>query len=619
MSDRKKLLYAIFAILLPVTVAHAGDVVLNELDPRAGTVKEIARGKMKHEPAFVVTPGDLFLIDACGDVVGLREDRYGDRTLGEPVISDDPALKELLAVDHTGAWGMGRTGTLYQFAFNSHDSRRGSEVRTFNDEPIPEARVFIHGDQEKPMFIDDRGNLVEIRTSGTSISGLRRVEGVSGLTDVSGGIRTSFFKSGKLIPVLLLVKNDGSAVSVDLADDSNKLMSRQGPQPFAGDFAGTVLMFRAGEDDQTLVRITDSGKAYRVDFAAQTQEEIALPAKVHGRAIGEDNRRLVYASTSGTFDACAAPAVAAPAEAGRVDDKGVFKLIERMEATYDRNLPFFDKMEGGANGMSTLQNEQLVGYFTPYREAIAKFRAEEEGQIQADIGYMNAEFGGENGMARFLSEITDGKVRDFSWKINELINRYEEYRDEMVPSIAQSLSSRADIAVQIAEFKGADKTAEKMALYETALKAASWAHFFDPELPGPDELKAQMGAAKAAAEEGERKALEENTWPGRYARYTGGHADRVEAAALEYMQTKYPGEIVKVAIAGDWYVYKEDVFGHPISYCVPLHVGMKNRSDATRGYVNTGAICTQENKTAPPFNHYAWLSESRIIRIERLH
>lgn len=616
---------AVSVTILSVATAIAGDVAVYSVDvregphrPYTGEVSEIARGDMPHVPLLVIDRADPYVIDACGNVYGYREDRYGEKALGEAFFSSD-VFPKLVGIAETGTWGMDGDGKFHAFKLGGYESSQPSSLFGFDDEPLPEAEVFIDSDGSVPMFIDNKGRLVELDTSTTSISELRLVSGATGLGDVVHGIRTTnITNDGKAHRLVFLVKSDGSALVLDIVDVDNKLQLSGKPERYPGDYSDTVKLFGWNAANESIFRLTDQGDLMRLNVREASEEKIRLPATAHGRAAVKSDGTIYFASATGSFAECAAPVVEVVAEPEKFDDKGVLLYLERTEALYDRLLPFFDKIEEANNGMSTLQNDQVIDYFQPYADAIRDFRAKDEGQVLANFEQLERDYGGESGLYNFLVEATDGERRGFSWKINELINRYEKYRDETIPGIAQSLSNRAATAIQIAEFKGEDRTDEKMALYESGLKAASWAHFFDPELPGPDELKAQMADLKAAAAKAELKALEDNVWPGRYDRYTGGNADATESAALKYMQTRYPDAVLKVAIAGDWYVYKENVYGEPTSYCIPLHVGIRNQKDATRGYVNTGSICTQGNRPEPPFSHYAWLSDSEIIRIERL-
>lgn len=608
--------------LLPLAAA-AGEVTLHRIDLESTEVTKVAAWQQPHAPVSIIERSSRpYFIDACGNLGGMAEDRYGEMSYAGVKYSD-PALPGITWLKGSEVGIRESDGTLFRLHTSGFEPDTRFELQKFQDQPVAEMQLLVAPDKgQAPLFIDDQGRLVLMRAMFPSISEMRRVSGVENLQNVVAGVHTLVVDAGAGNPGSLFVNKDGSAQLLDIREEGwgDQLRVEATAKKFAGSYPDTIALFPPSYGgDPYVYRLDASGGLHRIQVRRFKQSAMPLPAPVHGRAIHFGHNEAHYISTNGSFSGCpvAAAPVAAP-EPAKKDDKGVFQFIEKMEAAYDRNLPYFKKMEAAWDGMNTLQNDQLVDYFTPYAEAIRDFRQSEEGKVVALLDALEKDFGGKYELARFLSEVTDGKVRGFSSKVDELINQYAKYRDRVIPGIAQGLSSRAEIALQIAEFKGADKTDEKMALYENALKAASWAHFFDPQMPGPDELKAQMGAARAAAEAAEKDALEKNNWPGRYARYTGGNADGVEAAALKYMQTKYPGEILKVAIAGDWYVYKEDIYGHPTSYCVPLHVGMKNMKDPTRGYINTGSICTQGNQPEPPFNHYAWLSESDIVKIERL-
>lgn len=614
----KQLATLVFATALP-NLSIAGDVMLHSLDPRDGAVTEVARGKMKHEPAFVVTPGDLFVIDVCGNAVGLMEDRYGDKTLGEPVVDANAALSALIAADHTGAWGIDNTGTLHQFAFNSYDSRQGSEVRTFNDEPIPEAKVFIHGDQEKPMFIDDRGNLVELRTSGTSIAELRRVGNVSGLSDVVAGVRTSFFRSGKLIPAVLLVKKDGSAVLLDLADDSTNLTSK-GVKPFAGDFSGTALLFRGSEDDQTLIRVTDKGEIHRVHFAKQTQERISLPQKVHARAVGEDNRKLVYASTSGSFETCptAALAEAAP-EVKQMDDKGLFALLARLEEQAGKHKALFDEVENVADySPGNVQTvEQYQQFYGPLAEKASQFNTTVGRMITQDRAALENDYRNEGGPARFLSELTNGERRDTSIPVSTLLSDYRDYLDD-VATIAGRLEQTASTRNMVAEFQ--NNADDKVTAYKAARAFAQLALRFDEQRAEAHNIIRNTDQYVADALAAEQKALASNVWPAPFTHFDGpGNSVELEKAAYEYLHDKRGDEtVLRVQLRGDWYAWQTNLVGEPLNYCLPIYIGMTDATYGDRGHVVEGEVCTRFNRMAPPFSVVGWSTNSYVIQKSRI-
>lgn len=120
-----------------------------------------------------------------------------------------------------------------------------------------------------------------------------------------------------------------------------------------------------------------------------------------------------------------------------------------------------------------------------------------------------------------------------------------------------------------------------------------------------ERIKKGFGNIEAA----EAKAIDAGRWIGRTGQFSGpGNADELEKSIFDYAKNggwvgtptnKYT--VLAVAIDGNWYSHKKNIFGETIQWGLPVRVATTRASDAGTDVVKVWflSVLTQEGASAP--------------------
>lgn len=135
-----------------------------------------------------------------------------------------------------------------------------------------------------------------------------------------------------------------------------------------------------------------------------------------------------------------------------------------------------------------------------------------------------------------------------------------------------------------------------------------------------ETLRPRVEATLARFREEEIAAIRDRQWPG------GGGPQAQSATALAYLRGHpllgaHPTRgitVLAVTVRGDWSVAERDLFGQPISYGLPVYVGLTSNFTAEGvAQVLELTLITTEPRPAPPWDGY-WAGDTWLILRERV-
>lgn len=617
------------AAMLP---AYAADATLYRLDTREGTLEAYATGAFKHEPLYMVYTSEPYVVDACGGIYGLEEDRYGDRVIGD-AIATVPAATEVVVAQSNGRSGTGlmADGQLVKLDFSKFRWERAPDwgfVYAIDGGDIPEAKVFLPADNAgAPVFIDDKGRMVYVALSGASFDHLRRIKGAEGFKDVVNGIRLSFVNKERQKTDFVLTTNaDGKARVTYLEFDNEDNVSGR-TEDFPGDFSGTRLWLGpgGGTDTPHMYRVTEEGVIHRVYFPSG-ESQVLGDAKVYGKVISQTSSHLFFVSIDDAeFADCPAPEPEVKEETGPKYSGEAAKAValdeelQRLYAEYEDDFEAIVDSHEMPEDVHKMDNAALTTAFGPILDELDAFELNVVNEVRATYDALRA-YGDEEWKIReALQKLTDGEysIGGAYYNFTRELDDYEKYRR----NIGANILSDARIKFMIAESQSdADEAAR---LYLAALPFAEWALKFDPDLEEAQQYlaTARERAAKAIADE--KRKIAAATWPeGKEDDFQGpGDAEDLLQEVLDLFNEKADralheqgARFFAINMREDhWMPGKTNVLGEILEYRLYLTIAQTMPEEPWFARVCDIEVGTLESVKRPPFDYRYWQGCQKML------
>lgn len=136
---------------------------------------------------------------------------------------------------------------------------------------------------------------------------------------------------------------------------------------------------------------------------------------------------------------------------------------------------------------------------------------------------------------------------------------------------------------------------------------------FAPGDPEITKYLADLRAGRKKSQADIKKALESARFPAAFAGFSGpGAPANLAAQATSYFNSAYPKEkVLKVAVAGNWFVAKQNIFGEPIQWGLPIYVASQQSEPGVCRVFKSSVLTGIGLKVAkaPPFTDH-WTGDS---------
>lgn len=199
----------------------------------------------------------------------------------------------------------------------------------------------------------------------------------------------------------------------------------------------------------------------------------------------------------------------------------------------------------------------------------------------------------------------------------ELVDRLTWVRENPKLEARKIMKTVSDLMAHIdfiMDTQRDQRYAESEAEIQRALRFAPG----DPEIT---KYLADLRAGRRKSQADIKKALESARFPAAFAGFAGpGTPANLAAQATSYFNANYPKEkVLKVAVAGNWFVAKQNIFGEPIQWGLPVYVASQQDEPGVCRVFKSSVLTAVGLKVAkaPPFTDH-WTGDSYRMLVSNL-
>lgn len=158
--------------------------------------------------------------------------------------------------------------------------------------------------------------------------------------------------------------------------------------------------------------------------------------------------------------------------------------------------------------------------------------------------------------------------------------------------------------------------------YQEVLAKIEMGLKFNPQDAELQQWKQKLAQMRQKSKADVEKSMDSATFPGHMKGFAGpGNPDQLAASAIQYFNEKDPNQTtLAVSIAGNWVVAKQNIFGDPIEWGLPIWAASVHNDEKDIARVFKLTLLTAEGlgvKQAPPWDG-EWVGDSYRMRAKNI-